>query len=97
MVLCPKTPVNVWKDGLVFITYCAKDTATYSWSLLTLNNASSNRGGLSAFSTNLAKKYRFFDIKQIHGKVLPSFANLKPMNHSLCQSDKVGFYTFLAN
>ena len=32
-----KTPINIWKNRLIFIVYCAKDTAAHSWSLPALN------------------------------------------------------------
>jgi hypothetical protein len=37
VILGSETPVNVWKDRLFFIIYCAKDAAAYFYSLLTLN------------------------------------------------------------
>ncbi len=54
VVLGAETPVNVWEDWLVIEVYCAEDTAAYSDSPL-LRLKSSEKTGLSAFSTTLAK------------------------------------------
>jgi hypothetical protein len=37
VILRPQSPVDVWESGVVFIVYCAKDTAAYLWSLLSMN------------------------------------------------------------
>lgn len=67
VILSPKPPVNVGKNGLVFVIYCAKDTAAYFWSLLALNTHDSEKGALYAFSTNLAKRHGIFDIRTVKG------------------------------
>lgn len=37
MILSPKPPVYIRKNGMILVVYCTKDTAAYSWSLLALN------------------------------------------------------------
>jgi len=56
VVLGAESPVNVWKYGLLFEVYCAKDAAAYFRSLLPLLRSREKRG-LSAFSTFLDKKH----------------------------------------
>jgi hypothetical protein len=62
VVLSPKTPINVWKDGLLIIVYYSENTAAYFWSPLSNIIEEKMKRGLSAFSTNLIKKHVDFDI-----------------------------------
>jgi hypothetical protein len=59
VVLSAETPVHVWKHGLLFEVYCAKDTAAY-FRVPSADVESKEKRGLSAFSTFLAKKHDDF-------------------------------------
>jgi len=37
MILGAETPINIWKDRLIFKVCCSEDTAAYLLSLLALN------------------------------------------------------------
>jgi len=64
VVLGAESPVNVWEDWLVLEIYCAEDTTAYADSSLA-GERCRLRGGLSAFSTFLAKKHgRFYIISR---------------------------------
>jgi hypothetical protein len=64
MVLSAQPPINVWKDRLIFIVYCAKDTTAH-FGPFPRNYACSKRRGLSAFSTYLTKKHGLFNITKV--------------------------------
>ncbi len=80
MVLRPQSPVNVWKDGLIFIVDCPKDAAAYVWSLLALSTHVSEKRDLSIFSTNLTQNHGIFNTITVkpptllRTKFLPAFS-----------------------
>jgi len=83
VVLGAESPVDVWKYGLLFEVYCAKDTAAYFRSLLPMVGSREKRS-LSAFSTSLAKKHGKRDFSPaISPFSLPCFCNNHENNKAI--------------
>jgi hypothetical protein len=64
VILGAETPVYIWKDWLFFEVYCAEDTAAY-FRFPSADVESREKGGLSAFSTFLAKKHVDFYMTRV--------------------------------
>ncbi len=69
VVLGAETPVNIWKDWLFFIVYCAKDAAAYSWSLLAVNRKVVNKGVYTLLVQISAKTMGFLTLISFNGMV----------------------------